>query len=470
MRCHWFIRRCWPVVFVLAGCGSSTPTKTISLAALVGLTGSIGNTAALDAIQLATADMNAGLKTANQALQFSIPVDDSQNDATGAIAVQRVTDRVKNGGAKGVIVDVSSDDVALLKLAYDSDASNDLKVPLVCYTCTSVNTNNPNATNPDMTTQLAYQDAQGWNYRTNSSSANLVASLMNIVKQRATGATYNIVLYAPSGPFGNGFNAALRAAAAKLTTATVTVNTLFHDPNADLNSYDWTGDMAKVAAGSWPADAFNPTAVNAGPPDLYINSDFVAFAVGMTKAYLIGAYTIPTLSVISLRMSDADLAIAFSNPSQLNGQEGIGWVPYTGTSGAIYATELENAKRGATASQFPGYAYDATAELMLATLIASHGMADPTQVTGPQIRDAMAKINDPNGTVIPPGPANFAMAAQRIAQGLPINYDGATGPQDFDATRNPISNFSRFKIQSGHVSDVEIFDCISDATCPSRTP
>lgn len=55
------------------------------------------------------------------------------------------------------------------------------------------------------------------------------------------------------------------------------------------------------------------------------------------------------------------------------------------------------------------------------------------ELTGPAIRDALRRVQDPNGTVIGTGPEEFRKAVELIKAGKPVRYSGATGPITFDA-------------------------------------
>ena len=46
------------------------------------------------------------------------------------------------------------------------------------------------------------------------------------------------------------------------------------------------------------------------------------------------------------------------------------------------------------------------------------------------VADALMELNDPNGEVV--GPAEWEKAKKLIADGTPINYQGASGSVDFD--------------------------------------
>ncbi|SDR59824.1 branched-chain amino acid transport system substrate-binding protein [Rhizobiales bacterium GAS113] len=70
--------------------------------------------------------------------------------------------------------------------------------------------------------------------------------------------------------------------------------------------------------------------------------------------------------------------------------------------------------------------YDAVMALGLAMNIAP-------ELSGTAIRDAIRKIQVPDGTVVGTGPDEFKKALALIKEGKPIKYVGATGPVEFDA-------------------------------------
>jgi branched-chain amino acid transport system substrate-binding protein len=73
---------------------------------------------------------------------------------------------------------------------------------------------------------------------------------------------------------------------------------------------------------------------------------------------------------------------------------------------------------------YVAHAYDAA--FLMALAIEASGGADKTKVSA-----GLRAISGPGGTFIYPG--EFAKAKALIKKGLRINYDGASGPVDFDA-------------------------------------
>jgi branched-chain amino acid transport system substrate-binding protein len=77
--------------------------------------------------------------------------------------------------------------------------------------------------------------------------------------------------------------------------------------------------------------------------------------------------------------------------------------------------------------------YDAT--YMMALAIEKAGNSDRTKVSA-----ALRAISGPDGRLVYPG--EFSKAKAFIKQGVKINYDGASGPVDFDAAGDVAGRFS----------------------------
>jgi ABC-type branched-subunit amino acid transport system substrate-binding protein len=91
--------------------------------------------------------------------------------------------------------------------------------------------------------------------------------------------------------------------------------------------------------------------------------------------------------------------------------------------------------------------YDAGAIVGLA--IAAAGTQDPLA-----IRDAIYKIEDPNGAVIHAGKEEFAKALALLKDGKPIRYEGVIGPVSFDKYGDITGPFRLWKITDGKVVTV----------------
>jgi len=138
------------------------------------------------------------------------------------------------------------------------------------------------------------------------------------------------------------------------------------------------------------------------------------------------------------------------------------------TATLVFAQELQGVLNlmPAEFDAFSANAYDGAIVLMLGVLQASANQADPTSVTGAQVRDAMQHLNDPAGTTVRTGPAALAAGITLISQGKAINYDGASGPVDWDALGNVVTRLTHFSIENQQFVDHEEYDCVASPDCP----
>jgi hypothetical protein len=96
-------------------------------------------------------------------------------------------------------------------------------------------------------------------------------------------------------------------------------------------------------------------------------------------------------------------------------------------------------------------AYDATATLMLAALVAAGDAKRPRDVAPADIRDGLAKINNKGGQKVRPIVDDFSSAIRLIAKGKPINYEGAYDSDDWDAAGDMFPPLVHWKVEN-HVS------------------
>ena len=116
------------------------------------------------------------------------------------------------------------------------------------------------------------------------------------------------------------------------------------------------------------------------------------------------------------------------------------------------STDYFNANYKAFSGLDPGtpaavQAYDAGAIAGLA--IEAAGKSDAAA-----IKDAIAKVLDPAGTVIHAGKADYAKAIGLLKEGKPIKYEGVIGPVAFDQYGDITGPFRLWRIQNGQVTTV----------------
>jgi branched-chain amino acid transport system substrate-binding protein len=450
----------------LAACASCRPpaapkTATLTLGQVIDRTGSIATPSWADSIRLAVGTANQALRQAGHGtLHFAIAEGNSGNapDMSQAAALEVV----KKQGAKAIITDSSQDDIAVNALAYDGDPAHALEVPVVCMACTSPNINNPAATDANPAKQAALRNAGGWNFRTTLSDAYQARVLAHMLVSSGGGDVngdqrVKVAIYASDDPYGRGFSETLKGNVLQLSP-NAAIEQIFHDVKAVPSEYNWAADVAKLT------DKHNENSgKNDGVPDAVVTISFPKFEVGFTKAWVDSHTKVRLLHTHNFRAARVLEALS----SAVEGQEGTSQaVLGDGNSARVFSDDLK-----ALTGQAPAFrdaaAYDAAMTLMLASLhaVKHHELKDPELVTGAMIRDSMRAINDRKGEPVGAGIAGFARAVQLIDEGKSVDYQGASGPCDFDAHGDVVAQLARFRVQ-GQFLDVEKYDCVRDRECP----
>ncbi len=447
----------------LAACGprQTSPSQTISLGAVIDRTGLNSEPSWGDAIRLAERNANAGLRKvpALSSLKLAFLLADSANEPS--VAVTRCTELVREQKVKALIVDTSQVDVEVNKTFYDADTANDLNVPIECGSCTSGSINNGAAVDVDPVTQLALRNGGHWNFRS-IMSTKLISQILVSLMMRTNGGDANgdgklkISYLASDEVFGRGAVKDLRTYATAMSPgATPIVEEIYHPRDADPNSFNWA-DAAKQLADTQTAG------VSDGAPDVVVVANFAQQQAAFVKAYRQGGYSPRLLHYHTFRISSALQSLG----SLGDGVEGVSHVLLdNGRSGETFSLEYEN-RYGIPVVYRDAIYYDNAMTLLLATLIAAANLPDPTQVTGAQIRDALPRTSTPSGEVIRTGPEEFAKAAALILEGKSINYEGASGPMDFDSNGNILNRLAQYRAKAGAFEDVARFDCVKDPSCP----
>jgi ABC-type branched-subunit amino acid transport system substrate-binding protein len=371
---------------------------------------------------------------------------------------------VQKQGAKAIITDSSQDDIAINMLAYDGDPSHALDVPIVCMACTSPAIDNPAAADADPVKQAALRNGKGWNFRTTMSDsyqARLLAHML--VAGAAKGDTngdghLKLGIYASDDPYGHGFSESLKADVLQLSPG-ASVEQIFHDMKAVPAEYHWGSDVAKLT------DKRNESTGNMdGLPDAVVVISFPKFEINFTRAWLDSGTKVRLVHTHNFRAARVIEVLS----TAVEGQEGTSQaVLAEGNSARVFSEDL----KGLTGMQ-PAFrdaaAYDAAMTLMLATVHAAkqNNLSDPGLVTGAMIRDSLRAINDPNGEPVEAGVPGFARAVQLIHEGRAVNYQGASGPCDYDQHGDVVAQLARFHVQAAQFLDAEKFDCVRDRECP----
>ncbi len=454
------MKRIYCLLLVMTSCKSSEPPApampVVVLGQVIDRTGSMATPSWADSIRLAVSTVNAALKREGRAVRFEVAEANSGNSPEQARA--GALELVNQQGAKAIITDSSQDDIAVNMLAYDGNPSHELNVPVVCMACTTPDINHPEAQDVDPVKQAALRNLKGWNFRTTMSSAYQAPVLVRMLLDLSHGDRFKLSIYASDDPYGRGFSDALKADLLKARPGAL-VEQVFHDVKVNAAEYDWAADVAKVT------DKHNEsTGKNDGSPDAVVEITFPKFAMSFTKALLASGSKVRLVHTHNFRVA----RVLETLKGAVEGQEGTSQaVLGDGASAQVFAEDLKGLTGQPPAFRDSG-AYDAATTLMLAAILAAqqNHLADPSQVTGAEIRDAMRAINDPHGEPVNAGVEGFARALQLMAAGKPIDYQGASGPCDYDAHGDVVTQLVRFRVRGGRFADVERFDCVRDASCP----
>lgn len=447
-----------------SACTQHAPkTATVVLGQVVDRTGSIATPSWTDSIRLAVGTANQALKQAGRGdLRFALAEANSGN--APAMARDGALQVVRKDGAKAIITDSSQDDIAIVSLAYDGDAAHELSVPVVCMACTSPAIDDPAATDPDAVKQAALRNSAGWNFRTTLSDAYQARVLAHLLtsgpaKGDADGDGHlKLGIYASDDPYGHGFSQSLAADVRQLSPG-ASVEQIFHDVKAVPAEYHWAADVARLT------DKRNETTGKTdGMPDAVVVISFPKFEINFTRAWLDAGSGVRLVHTHNFRATRVIEVLS----AAVEGQEGTSQaVLGDGASARTFSEDLRS-----LTGQPPAFrdaaAYDAATSLMLATVHAQkrNQLADASQVTGAMIRDSMRAINDPAGEPVEAGVTGFARAVRLIGEGRAVNYQGASGPCDFDAHGDVVAQLARFHVHAGQFVDAEKYDCTRDAECP----
>ncbi len=467
---------------VLSACGPAkqeAPPIVIPIGAALDRTGTAATPSWLDAINLAVKHANAGLTASKNEqlgrIQFELKVTDHQNNTT--VAPAKVSDLVKVDGAKIVVIQQAPISIAVNALNYDADATKHLDVALVCGNCVLPALNNPNAVNSNPLLQAGSRDEANWFFRSvmnNTKDAELVLRLVTAIAPNGDlngDGHFKVGVYASNDQGLNAFRTNI-ANAAKAIDANAIIEDKVQFPfNLDVNTYKFSQDMAKLvddqlctsydsAAGTCALDAASPAAL----PDVLVELTPSGIAASATKAFLDTGSPAKFLHMVNFRNANTLEVLGDS----ANGQEGTSPVLFENNESGTLFREAILAETGNEPAIQDSNFYDGAMLSMLATLVAvrDHALDDPTAVTGAQIRDALLQLSAPTGTAVKTGPEAFAAAVNAIASGEAVNYDGASGPVDFDAAGDVRNRVAQWKVEGRTFVDKALYDCVANTSCP----
>ena len=510
----------------LAACsGDSGPSKEIVIGAVVDQTGSEAESSWVQAAQLAVDQVNSALQAeGHNEFQFLLRIQDSENIPAKGVA--RALDLVNNQRAQALIIDTSQVTEAVLSTFYDDDATNDLGVPIQCSSCTSGNLlnytyNNPaagGAVDPNATPVLTQvrQNTGGWLSRTTMTTVPMAFVAGYVLNGQPGGLDRNhdgvvrLSVLGSNEAFGQAGTNAIRANMPIVTgrtiamdnTGSLEIERILHPNTTAFASVDFnpiidrlldsTVDCESCAAvGGVTPTSFNDTA---HPVDYIIMISFQQFAASFVETYRLSGKAAdgpPVLHYHTFRQSSSLYRLG----ALADGQIGISHALVSDNdAGQTYASDFRN-DYGFDPNFWDSAYYDNAMTFMLATLIAQHETRT-VDVTPSLVRDRIQCTSQPATlTYAPPatytGPMPWTMcpsgaSAQRVTPGLvslragvraifagtPIDYDGASGPVDYDYQKNVRDKVEFYKVDGNKYVTESTYNCLNfaDNKCGVTTP
>ena len=428
----------------------------IRVGAVVDQTG--GSTSPLyrAAIELAARQMNEALDRSGSRVRFELVFGDSKSNPP--FAQSEAVRLINQERVKALVTDSSGVTVAVNKLNYDPGSLAQQKVPITCFQCSSSFINDASVTDSDGITQAAQRDLDNWLFRVFYVAKYEATVLVQIALKRTNDGkgngdgTFKIGIFADAGH---------RALATGIAAA---LPSLYKEPSSTeliyMSTLDKIGaDWAKVV------DNTNETTGKAdGAPDVVIVAMLPQAAAEAIKTYRQGGYAIPILSNNSFRRNYILKAMG----AAANGLEGSSVTLVDKSASGQAFLEAFKAATGQSPEMTSSGAYDCAVTLMLAALVAENA-AKGSDVTPADIRRGLTAINDPAGQKVRPTVEDFSAAIRLIAQGKPINYEGAYDSDDWDAAGDMFPPLVHWKVENEQFVEYELYRCSpQQPLCPAK--
>ncbi|RYZ08394.1 MAG: amino acid ABC transporter substrate-binding protein [Myxococcales bacterium] len=446
------------------GCGSdddedASAPNAIHIGALTDETGPSASPLYRNAVSLASKQMNQALANAGSKVRFAISFADSQSN--GPHSQESATDLINTNKVVGLVTDISGDTVSVNTLNYQEEPLADYKVPITCYLCSAASINNPEAKDADPARQAALRDEDNWLFRT-FFNAKYEAAVQTQILLGTDGGDRNgdglvkVGVYAIDDPYGQSSAAAVKAAVSELVTGESAVEVVFFNPMEDLNSYDFGEDLGILT------DASNADtgAANEGEPDAIFLALLSGSSSGAVKAYREGDYQPPLFATTAFRRN----AILSSLGSLAEGVQGNS-PPLVSDDASGKAFQSAFEENGDQAEMGCSGAYDSTVALMLASIAASVDLEDPSEVTAEAVREAMARISDPEGEPVSATVEDFQRAYEVLTTGGTVRYDGASGATNYNESGDATPVLVHWEVEQKKFIETDVYDCSSDELC-----
>jgi hypothetical protein len=502
-------------VLCVLGCGGGTsngPKTELIVGTLVPRTGPNQNVDWVHAVELAHNHINQALLKARnpKGLTFTRVERDSGSNRVGVCpagttacnpsvagyvpGAKELTHQLVEMGAKIVTAETSPTGLGANQANYDnldSPALMPAKTAVVCFACTNGDLNNPlfmpRPTDPQEPSFAAsYHDSEEWFFRTAPTvfqHSEIIARNMqaNHGGDANGDGVVKIILITSNDNSGLNSLEPARVLLLRLLGPDTKVESLIFDQNATAESV-YQDVLTKAHDGDTITQQYNETTkmietvsvqTDGAPPDYLWNRGLPLPTINLVRAYKNGGYTTPMVHHDPARRNTFLQALG----DQANGQEGASVLQWERNESGEAFRVAQREVTGQDPTSFEANAYDAVVLAELALFKAATALDDPASVTNAQVRDALKTLNDPAGAAVGAGVTSLTDALNRISQGEAINYDGASGPCDFDspspgtattpptAGGNVLAKAAYWKIIDKQYVDQQVYDCTQPG-CP----
>jgi len=447
--------------------GMKAPPIEITLAAQLPRTGDNANDDWISAVTLAVTHMNAAMLQSSTTRPLKFKLMQTDTGSVQAMGLSSMTDFIANG-APVVISEASA--AATGANMYNYTAGN-TPVPVVAFSATSGDLNNANKTDADPIKQAALQDAGNWFFRTCQLSGNLSSIRYGLIFSKGAGANGDINgdgsvkitwVGTTAATSLSSINGDITSFTAKAPAGVPFIHeTVQFDPGTDPTTFNYTNTILQITD-----NVTQDTGATDVVTDLIYNKALTNVAIPFIKAYKASGRKIPMFQDGSFRRNTILVALGTS----AEGQEGVSNVAYESTTSGQTFAAAEQAVTHFPPAAYEAQAYDAAILSMMA--VAKVWFGDPTLTTtvpSDGVRVALGELNDPAGTKFGAGPTDLAHGLDLLAAGAAVNYDGASGPVDFNAVGDVVSRAVWWVVENGRFVEKKVYDCIASPSCPETT-
>ena len=466
MSCHFRVRLAalWTLALVFCFVADAARPATaasepriIRIGAVVDQTG--GSTSPLyrAAVELAASQMNAALDRNGSRVKFEVVFGDSKSNPP--FAQSEALRLINQEQVKALVTDSSGVTIAINKLNYDPATPAKQKVPITCFQCSSSFINDANVTESDPVTQAAERDVDNWLFRVFYVAKYEAAVLVQIALNKTNGGKGNGDGTFKIGILADGGHRALATGIAAVLPS------FYKDPSSTEIIY--MSALDKLGADWAKGDRHRQRdhGKDRRCARCRHRRDAAGSGVGGDQGLSAGRPRHPD-------------PVEQQFPAELYSQAGGRGRERAGGQFRD-ARRQERIRRGlrqgipAATGQSPEMtssgAYDATATLMLAALVAAGDAKRPRDVAPADIRDGLAKINNKSGQKVRPTVEGFSSAIRLIAKGKPINYEGAYDSGDWDAAGDMFPPLVHWKVENQQFVEYELYRCSpQQPLCPAK--